>query len=59
EQDLIQAHMWLTLAAAQEEKGAEEARKTLAKSMTWGQVGQAKKLATKWTPKKNPQSPNP
>jgi hypothetical protein len=51
-QDLVQAHLWLSLAAAQGDKSAAKERDLLVKKMTPVQLTQAQKLARGWTPKK-------
>jgi TPR repeat protein len=49
-QDSVQAHMWYSLAAAQGDQSAAEARDALAKQMTSAQTAEAQKLARKWKP---------
>ena len=51
-QDYVQAHMWLTLAAAQGVKQATKARDRLAPKMSSGQIEEAQQLAHEWKPKK-------
>jgi TPR repeat protein len=51
QQDLVQAHLWLSLAAAQGDKSAAKERNLLVKKMTPAQLAQAQKLARGWKPK--------
>ena len=50
-QDYIQAHMWLSLAASQGEKGAIGYRDRVASVMTAEPIAEAEKLAREWQPK--------
>ncbi len=51
EQDYIQAHMWLNLAASQGEEGAIRYRDRVASLMTAEPIAEAEKLAREWRPK--------
>jgi hypothetical protein len=48
----VQACLWLSLAAAQGNKGASDALDSFAPKMTPTQIAEAKKLAREWKPKK-------
>ena len=52
--DVVAAHMWMTLAAAQltgaTRTGALKFRATIAAAMTAKQVAEAQRLAAEWTP---------
>jgi TPR repeat protein len=50
-QDLVQAHMWLNLAAAGSQAAARGERDFVAKKMTRSQLGEAVRLARAWQPK--------
>ncbi len=50
-QDYVQAHMWDTLAAAQDIEDAREGRDKLAEHMTPAQIAEAQRLAREWKPK--------
>jgi len=51
-QDDVQAHMWLSLAAAQgKESYYRKSRDKLAKLMTPVQIAEAQRLAREWKPK--------
>jgi len=50
-QDYVQAHMWLSLAAAQGDKRAPKRRDRLAKKMTPAQLAEAQRLAREWKAK--------
>jgi TPR repeat protein len=50
-QDLVQAHMWLNLAAAGSQAAARGERDFVAKKMTRSQLGEAVRLAREWQPK--------
>ena len=52
QQDYVQAHMWISLAAAQDKESYREARALLAKRLTPAQVADAQRLAREWKPKK-------
>ena len=47
-QDDVQAHMWLNLAAAQNERNATKLRDILAKLMTHEQIAEAQRLVREW-----------
>ncbi len=47
-QDDVQAHMWLSLAAAQGIENARKARDILAARMTPAQIAEAQRLAREW-----------
>ncbi len=47
-EDLIQAHMWFTLAAANSHSDATEARDKLILRMTSTQLAEAQRLAREW-----------
>jgi hypothetical protein len=49
-QDLVRAHMWFSLAAAQGDKSAIN-QDTVARRMTPAQIAEAQKLAREWKPK--------
>ncbi len=51
-QDDVQAHMWLSLAAAQGIENARKARDRLAEKMTPVQLADAQRLAREWKPKR-------
>jgi uncharacterized protein len=46
--DVIRAHMWLNLAAAQGNEEAIAGRDLIAKQMTTAQIDEAQKLAREW-----------
>ncbi|HJQ58855.1 MAG TPA: sel1 repeat family protein, partial [Vineibacter sp.] len=48
--DPVQAHMWLSLAAAKDNTNAARARERLATSMTAEQIAEALRLAREWKP---------
>ena len=50
--DYVQAHMWLSLAAAQGVKQATEALGRLTPQMSAAQIEEAQRLASEWKPKK-------
>jgi len=50
--DFALAHMWLNLAAAQGQSGAQTELDRLASKMTSGQVAEAQRLARVWKPTK-------
>ncbi len=50
-QDDVQAHMWLSLAAAQSKESYRKSRDILAKQMTPAQIAEAQRLAREWKPK--------
>ena len=50
-EDLVLAHMWLSLAAAQGAKNAAELRDLFALGMTPNQLADAQRLAREWKPK--------
>jgi uncharacterized protein len=51
-QHYVRAHMWLSLAAAQEVKPAFEIRNELARNhMSHEQIAEAQNLAVEWMPK--------
>ena len=52
QQDYLQAHMWLNLAAAQGNEDAAKARDELAAKMAPDQIAQAQWLAREWKPTK-------
>jgi TPR repeat protein len=52
-QDLVQAHMWLSLAAAASKVDAARAAIQLLANMTPAQIAEAQKLAREWKPKSN------
>ena len=54
EQDNIQAHLWLNLAAAGSEPAARRERELVATKMTRSQLAEADRLAREWQPKANP-----
>jgi TPR repeat protein len=56
EQDNVQAHKWLNLAAAGSEPAARGERDLVATKMTRSQLAQAVRLAREWQPKTNPAS---
>jgi uncharacterized protein len=49
--DLVQAHMWLNLSAAQGFEQAKTMRDDIAKKMTKSQIAEAQRLAREWKPK--------
>ena len=49
-QDFVTAHMWLSLAAAQDPDRYGEARDTVAERMTAEQISEAERLASEWQP---------
>jgi len=49
--DLVQAHMWLSLAAAQGSQEADKNRELVEGRMTTAQIADARKLARDWRPK--------
>ena len=49
QQDHVQAHLWLSLAAASGEKGAIKFRDLLAAKMTASQIEEAQRLARAWS----------
>ena len=51
EHDYVQAHMWLSLAASQGERGAISYRDRVASVMTAEPIAEAEKLAREWKPK--------
>ncbi len=51
-QDDVQAHMWLSLAAAQSKESYRKSRDILAERMTPAQLAEAQRLAREWTPKR-------
>ena len=54
EQDNVQAHLWLNLAAAGSEPAARRTRGLLSTKMTRSQLAEADRLAREWQPKANP-----
>ncbi len=50
-QDYVQAHMWVTLAAAQGDKDARKGRGIVAEKMTPAQIAEAQRLAREWKAK--------
>ncbi len=50
---LIEAYMWVTLAAAQKYPGASDGARRLRKHMTADQIAEAQRLAREWKPKKS------
>ena len=50
-QDYVAAYMWLSLAAAQNDRAAALRRDRIAKLMTPAQIEQAQKLVRDWKPK--------
>ena len=52
QKDLVKAHMWSNLAAAQGNKQARENRDIFAKYMTPTQIAKAQQMAREWRPKK-------
>jgi TPR repeat protein len=48
QQDDVAAHMWYSLAAAQEDKAAMQHRDILAKQMTAAQIEEAEQRAREW-----------
>ena len=63
--DYVIAHMWFSLAAAGDKKGADarnnmtpaQARDIVAKHMTSTQIAEAQKLAREWKPRSAPAAP--
>lgn len=57
-QDFVQAHFWFNVAGTkgteQERKQANEARDTIALSMTAEQIAEAQRLARNWRPRQDP-----
>ncbi len=49
--DNVQAHLWVSLAAAQGNEIGRKLRDSLAKKMTPAQLADAQRLARKWKPK--------
>jgi TPR repeat protein len=49
--DLVQAHMWYSLAAGNGNAHAPGYRDDLARQMTAAQIAEAQKLAREWKPK--------
>ena len=47
----VQAHMWLNLAAAQNDVAATKNRDLVVAKMTPAQIAEAQKLAREWKPK--------
>jgi uncharacterized protein len=52
--DLVRAHMWFNLSAAQGAQRAVKALELIAKDMTPVQIAEAQKLAREWKPTKQP-----
>ena len=50
-QDDVQAHMWLSLAAAQGKESYRKSRDKLAELMIPAQLAEAQRLAREWKPK--------
>jgi TPR repeat protein len=50
-QDIVQAHMWFWLAAAQGNKKAQKARDMVAEDMTPDQIAEAQRMASEWMAK--------
>ena len=53
-QDIVQAHMWFNLAAAQGNKLARKNRNYITKLMTPAEITEAQRLAREWKPQKDP-----
>ncbi len=51
-QDLVQAHLWFNLAAAQGSDLVRKKREIIARKMTPAQIAEAEWLAREWKPKK-------
>ncbi len=51
QQDYVQAHMWISLAAAQGKESYRKSRDFLAEQMTPPQLAEAQRLAREWRPK--------
>ena len=51
-QDYVEAHKWLSLAAAQGYKDVAKFRDLIASTMTPEQIAEAQRLAREWKPKK-------
>jgi uncharacterized protein len=49
-QDYVQAHMWLSLSAAQDTQDAGKNREIVERYMTATQIAEARKLARDWKP---------
>jgi len=47
-QDYVQAHMWASLAAAQNQENATKLRAALAEGMAPAQIAEAQRLAREW-----------
>ena len=50
--DYVEAHKWLSLAAAQGYKDVAKFRDLIASTMTHAQIAEAQRLAREWKPKK-------
>jgi TPR repeat protein len=50
-QDYVQAHMWLSLSAAQGTQDAPKNREIVERHMTTAQIAEARELASDWKPK--------
>jgi TPR repeat protein len=50
-QDYVQAHMWLSLSAAQGDQEAARNRDLIERNMTPAQIADAHTLARDWKPK--------
>ena len=47
----MHAHMWFSLAAAQDFEGAQEDRDMVAEDMTTAQIAKAQRMAREWLAK--------
>ena len=48
--DYVQAHLWLSLSAAQGDEDALKLRNRIARQMTSAQISEAERLAWEWNP---------
>jgi len=48
--DYVQAHLWLSLSAAQGDEDAFKLRNRIARQMTSAQISEAERLAWEWNP---------
>ena len=58
-QDFVQAHQWYNLAAARGHRHAAEARDSLTRRMTAGQIAEAQRAARAWQPEQAPLQTTP
>jgi TPR repeat protein len=55
-QDLVQAHLWMTLAAEQGHEEAQSLREIFARPMTPEQLGESERLARQWRKRRSPEA---